>query len=67
MLRVFRGEREKVFVGETEFDLAKYGKSFQITEKLPLSGDDPDAYIEVLVKTSPLDAAPSTPGFNHSS
>jgi len=53
-------------VGETDFDLAKFGKSFQITERLPLSGPDPSAFIEVFVKTTPLDPAPSTPSVtNH--
>lgn len=49
-------------VGETDFDLSKYGKtSYQVTERLPLTSIDTDAYIEVLVKTSSLDPTPSTP------
>jgi hypothetical protein len=45
-------------VGESDFDLAKYGKSTSITERLPLKGSgDEDSYIEIMVKTKPLDGA----------
>ena len=42
-------------MGEATLDLAKYAKSFQVTEKLPLSHDEGNAYVEINVKTKNLD------------
>ncbi len=54
-------------VGEADFDLAKYGKSVSIVERLTLRGDcGEDAFIEIMVKTKALDA-PQTPGPNNTS
>jgi hypothetical protein len=38
-------------IGEASFDLAKYGKTTSITERLPLKDMDDDSYIEIAVKT----------------
>ena len=43
-------------MGEAEFDLAKYGKSVSITERLSMRGNIiEDSFIEIMVKTKPLD------------
>lgn len=48
-------------MGEADFDLAKYGKSVSIIERLPMRGSNPgivteDSFIEIMVKTKSLDA-----------
>jgi len=49
-------------VGEADFDLAKYGKSVSVVERLPLRGNvSDDCFIEIMVKTKSLEA-PQTPG-----
>jgi hypothetical protein len=54
-LQLYKGKEE--LVGEADFDLAKYGKSVSITERLPLRGSlSDDSFIEIMVKTKPLDA-----------
>ena len=43
-------------MGEADFDLAKYGKSVSVTERLPMRGNvTDDCFIEVMVKTKSLD------------
>ena len=49
-------------MGEAQFDLAKYGATFAVTEHLPLIDCVYDgAYIEISIKTKLLDGAPQTP------
>jgi hypothetical protein len=53
-------------IGESDFDLAKYGKSITITERLAIRGaEDEDSFIEIIVKTKSLDA--STPSVTSNS
>lgn len=45
-------------MGEADFDLAKYGKSVSVTERLTMRGGSEvteDCFIEVMVKTKSLD------------
>lgn len=66
MIQVHKGEKNKEIVGEVSFNLAKYGKSSSsVTEKLSLTGsDDPEAFVEIMVKIITLDRGPSTPAIN---
>jgi len=46
------GQEQTELVGEADFDLAKYGKSVSIVERLPLRGNvSEDSFIEIMVKT----------------
>lgn len=51
-------------MGESDFDLAKYGKSVSSIERLPMRGltVSDDCYIEIMVKTKNLEGTPQTPG-----
>lgn len=49
-------------IGQCDFDLSKYCRMSVINERLILKCEDPDAYIEVQVKTKSLEPAPYTPG-----
>eukprot|EP00347_Sterkiella_histriomuscorum_P001927 403370134 len=64
ILQLFKGNPQEnpEYVGEADFDLAKYGKSVSVTERLTMRGNvTDDCFIEVMVKTKSLDA-PQTPG-----
>ncbi len=51
-LQVYKGNQVE-FLGETVFDLSRYGKTLQVTERLMLTDctADPDACVEVAVRT----------------
>ena len=68
-LQVVMGKEEQLSIAETDLNLAKYSKTQQITDRLPLtkmqdakgfelSDDD---YIEIIVKTNVLEGETSTP------
>lgn len=73
MLQLYKGEPGQSasgnspsdYVGEADFDLAKYGKSVSIVERLLMRGANKavvteDSFIEIMVKTKSLEA-PQTP------
>ena len=64
MLQLYKGDpakQETELVGEADFDLARYGKSVSILERLPMRGDvSDDSFIEIMVKTQSLEG-PQTP------
>ena len=63
------GNEERLAIAETDLNLAKYSKTQQITDRLPLTKmQDPtgfdlsdDDYIEIIVKTNLIEGDVSTP------
>jgi hypothetical protein len=58
---VYKGEKNKEFIGDTKFDLAKYGKVSNVTERLNIKreGEGEEAnvleFIEINVKVKPIE------------
>jgi hypothetical protein len=59
---VYKGEKNKEFIGDTKFDLAKYGKVSNVTERLNIKREGEGGevtnvleFIEINVKVKPIE------------